>query len=997
MVGTLYAPGISKQEGWKDATKLWRNHDSGLCFAAFRSNLISWYLERYIKQHPEDTNVYETDVEKVFDRFRRGWDSAVGGDQKKALSWYFTGGFPSGSHNPAHSELTGKEKGGYLKGKIPNNTSDQWSYLSFDWKPEEIFSVFGGYSDNRFPFIEELSGMTGTGAFATLEGFSKEVIRQLHYGACTISIVADKASGGSGHAITLWGVDYDVDTGLVTAIHVTDSDDTRREMFTVPIERGNQDGGVRLVNYPYHPPTGGYQRFTRIRDSIVLYSPEGVRLNQDYIGDDAVISALNPDSDGCAVDVQVSNISNHLLEYGYSYDKNPDNVVRWQSDSHFSDLKPEQYYFFPRVKETSEHNAGGVSAPVSYRVKTPSPTSQEPVASLGLGTSIFRPYNGTHQYIWYGTEGGLEENEAEESILWRVLDTQTNHNTEGIFLLSDRLYGTGKNGGLSFSEQTPYNNTYQNSSAKRWCQDFQTKHFEALEQAAILLITKSDKQYSNGVTFEESSNILSSDKVFLPSAEEIANEIYGFGTEESRQGRYHDGSFGYWLRSPVMNGNDKAGYVNSAGNVVHQYTTNHYAARPAFNLDGNKVLYATAVGNGQFANEIGLEKIQTVNSQDFRVVLKDMSRNFHITSSEITAQPSEPITLGYEGAKIGQTDNECISVILTDDNGTTPIYYGKLTLVQDVNGEVSFKLPEDLTVSAPVTGQKPQNAESSEDGYTIERTTWTPNHDVFQANTQYEVSVFVKTKPNYTFTDTTIFKFNGQSITPVINGEEYIITYTDFPKTEEDKSDSGTDSSPDSGSDSSPDSGSNSSPNSGSNSSPNSGSDSSPNSGSDSSPDSGSNSSPDSGSDSSPNSGTDESVSSESTKPEVSEGLDGNKVEIVPQPNSTKAETTVWSNEKKSATKTSKDQNSNLKDELAVSNQVEEDTPEDNKTLESTPPMISDKNTESAPVTEPHTSEKESQPSSQPGHFGWVALGVGVPSAGLTLFLVLKKILKLKH
>lgn len=282
LIGTLYAPGVSKTKGWQDATKRWGQYDSGLCFAASSSNLISWYLNEYIKLHPENKNDYELEVETVFDHFRNGWEPSLGGNQKEALSWYFTGGFPSGNTEPFGTNLTGREKGGYLRYKILNNTSDRWADVSWQWKPTEIFSVYGGYDDDEFPFIEDVGGMTNGGAFSTLEGFSEQIIRQLHYGACTISIVTDSGFGGSGHAITLWGVDYDVDTGLVTAIHVTDSDDNQSKgLFTVQVQRGDSNGGVRMVSYPYYPPFGSSQKFTRIRDSIVLYSPEVVKTSRE--------------------------------------------------------------------------------------------------------------------------------------------------------------------------------------------------------------------------------------------------------------------------------------------------------------------------------------------------------------------------------------------------------------------------------------------------------------------------------------------------------------------------------------------------------------------------------------------------------------------------------------------------------------------------------------------------------------------------------------------
>lgn len=294
LTGRLYAPGVSENDGWKDATKRWGGYDNGLCFAASSSNLISWYLNQYIKLHPENQNDYELDVEKVFDRFRNGWNPFEGGNQKEALSWYFTGGFPSGNPDPYDNHLTGRENGGYLSGKILHNTSERWSEVSLGWQPPEVFSVFGGYTnDNKFPFIEDVGGMIGTGVFSTWEGFSEQIVRQLHYGACTISIVTDRSGGGGGHAITLWGVDYEVETGLVTAIHVTDSDDGPGRLFTVKTERGNADGGVRLINYPYHAQ-GEPQKFTRIRDSIMLYAPEVVETSHDPVVPDEITSDKYP-------------------------------------------------------------------------------------------------------------------------------------------------------------------------------------------------------------------------------------------------------------------------------------------------------------------------------------------------------------------------------------------------------------------------------------------------------------------------------------------------------------------------------------------------------------------------------------------------------------------------------------------------------------------------------------------------------------------------------
>ena len=192
--------------------------------------------------------------------------------------------------------------------------------MSFDWEPEEDFAVFGSFEDNRFLYIEDVGGVSPGPPFSNLKSFSQHILRQLHYGPCTISIITDQAGGGSGHAITLWGVDCDVNTELVTHIHFTDSDDASHVgLFTVKVESGPNNDGVRLVQYPYHPPVGNPAQFTRIRDSIVLYAPDVVQSNHGYTGPNAEINAVIPDSDETGVTVDVSNISPSALEYGYSY------------------------------------------------------------------------------------------------------------------------------------------------------------------------------------------------------------------------------------------------------------------------------------------------------------------------------------------------------------------------------------------------------------------------------------------------------------------------------------------------------------------------------------------------------------------------------------------------------------------------------------------------------------------------------------------------------
>ena len=746
--------------------------------------------------------------------------------------------------------------------------------------------------DDKFPFMEEVTGHTGNGALSTLEKFSAQIIRQLHYGACSLSIIKDSTGGGGGHAITLWGVDYDVDTGLVTRIYVTDSDDYSTRLFTVELEKGNGTDAVRMIRYPYHAPGDNGSPFTKIRDSVLLYAPNVVVQNHSYDGPNAVIEELIPDPDGKGVQVQAADIG-RTLEYGYSYDRNPDHVDTWQSSRHFSMMEPDQYYFFARAKGENGYDAGGVSTPVPYRVKTPSPVAQESVPSLSLGTEIFRPYKEASQYIWYGTDHGSDVNGIEEPILWRVLDTQSNSGQTGMFLMADKLFGTGKTGGLYFTSSYPYHNDYQNSSARVWCQNFEWDHFDAQERAGILATTKSDTRWSaGGVNFKAQENILWNDKVFLPSAEEM---LSAFDRDVDRQGRYRGASQNYWLRSAEEQGG--AGYVSSRGSVGSNGVSNECVARPAFNLDVSQVLYTAAVGNGQFTDFTGLEPIKAVKSCDFRLVLKDADRTFQVTTPKLVGQAGGVVTLDYTGAAVSQTGQEYISVILLDTKGE-PAYYGKIAPVQSVDGTVCFVLPAELhdgsytlkefneqyngeresgkasafcdvpltisgqaelepvaevniTVPAPVKGQQPQNAVVSENSCILVETVWSPNHDVFQAGTHYDVSVTVKAALKHTFTADTVFRVNGQPVVPEVHGEEYTVTYQDFAKTEDDSSSSGGGSGSGGGS-----------------------------------------------------SG---GVPSAPIEPEITVGPDGSKTETMTKSDGTKVEATTWPNGDKSVVETKKD------------------------------------------------------------------------------------------
>ena len=151
---------------------------------------------------------------------------------------------------------------------------------------------------------------------------------------------------------------------------------------------------------------------------------------------------------------------------------------------------------------------------------------------------------------------------------------------------------------------------------------------------------------------------------------------------------------GWWLRSP---GSDKyrLAVVRSEGSV--QYSgfsvlifNNHRTVRPAFNLNMNSVLFASAAVGGK--PDGGLTPIPEYSGNEWKLTLLDSRRNFAVTEKTVSAAPNDTVTMNYKGATTGK--NEYISVILADNNGAQ--YYGRVAQPTAESGTVEIKIPSDI-------------------------------------------------------------------------------------------------------------------------------------------------------------------------------------------------------------------------------------------------------------------------------------------------------------
>ena len=151
---------------------------------------------------------------------------------------------------------------------------------------------------------------------------------------------------------------------------------------------------------------------------------------------------------------------------------------------------------------------------------------------------------------------------------------------------------------------------------------------------------------------------------------------------------------GWWLRSPgsdkyrlaVVRSEDSVQYSGFSVLIFNNYRT----VRPAFNLNLNSVLFASAAVGGK--PDGGLTEVSKYSGNEWKLTLLDSRRNFAVTEKTVSAAPDDTVTLNYKGATTGK--NEYISVILADNNGAQ--YYGRVAQPTAKSGTVEIKIPSDI-------------------------------------------------------------------------------------------------------------------------------------------------------------------------------------------------------------------------------------------------------------------------------------------------------------
>ncbi|WP_417184414.1 S-layer homology domain-containing protein [Agathobaculum sp.] len=210
------------------------------------------------------------------------------------------------------------------------------------------------------------------------------------------------------------------------------------------------------------------------------------------------------------------------------------------------------------------------------------------------------------------------------------------------------------------------------------------------ENAAVKKRTLASGSY-NGENTDCVAGAQVDNAVFWPlsiaEAHAVNQDLRIVNKEHTNWAMYH-----WWLRSPCKS-SSSAAVVHGNGEVLDDgmyHTSDEFGVRPAFNLNLNAVLFASAAVGGK--PDGGLTPISEYTGSEWKLTLLDNSRNFAVTEKAVSAAPDGTLTLHYSGATTGA--NEYISVILADNSGAK--YYGRVAQPTAESGTVEIKIPSDI-------------------------------------------------------------------------------------------------------------------------------------------------------------------------------------------------------------------------------------------------------------------------------------------------------------
>lgn len=251
------------------------------------------------------------------------------------------------------------------------------------------------------------------------------------------------------------------------------------------------------------------------------------------------------------------------------------------------------------------------------------------------------------------------------------------------------LLAAGNMGVVKFAD-TIANNKYAPSNLKTAI-DALAKKLTTKENAAVKKRTLASGSY-DGENTDCVAGAQVDNAVFWPlstvEASAVNNDLRIADKEHTKWASSY-----WWLRSPgssayvvaVVKGN---GSVSCAG---HSLGT-EIGVRPAFNLNLNSVLFASAAAGGK---PDGFKAVPKYTGNEWKLTIKDSSRKIYASAAKTNLKAGETLSVEYFGAtNIGE--NEYISAMIADSAGNI-LYYGRVAHNnQSQSGTANVTVPSDL-------------------------------------------------------------------------------------------------------------------------------------------------------------------------------------------------------------------------------------------------------------------------------------------------------------
>jgi len=288
--------------------------------------------------------------------------------------------------------------------------------------------------------------------------------------------------------------------------------------------------------------------------------------------------------------------------------------------------------------------------------------------------------------VWFG------KNDKDENASWRVIG----YNGDGVESenATMTLLASGNMGIFSFGS----NNNYKDSNLHYYVNILENQ-LTTEEKVAVVKRTLAGDSANLGEDGYDSDHISGdpvNDALFWPLSFAEAESV----NEELRiaDPAHTDWSRNYWwLRTPG-NENDKAAFVGAGGDLISSGLTVNtvIGRRPAFNLNLDSVLFSSAAEGGK-TGDWALEPVPDYTGTDWKLTLKDDTREFSVTEKSAEVSPGGTVNLNYTNATVNNdtAQNEYISAMIADKDDNL-LYYGRLSQPDKADGQISIKLPDEL-------------------------------------------------------------------------------------------------------------------------------------------------------------------------------------------------------------------------------------------------------------------------------------------------------------